>query len=58
MMMSAYIKPRKKLPDESLQYCLCRSLEEFIEFEHATKNFSSMVFHETLLAYLERNDDE
>lgn len=57
--MSEYIKPRPKLPNkknpvaETEQYALCRRLEEYIEFAHATQHFSDVGFYEELLNYIE-----
>jgi hypothetical protein len=55
-LMSVYIKPRKRIDNETKKYALSRRLEEFIEFEQATTNFSNMLFHEELLAYIEEVD--
>ena len=54
----AYIKCRKKLPEENEQYNLCRRLEEYIEFAHATQSFSNVSFYEELLEYIDKEKTE
>lgn len=55
--MSEYISPRKKLPDETVRQELCRRLEEYIEFAHATSRFADVGFYEKLLRYFDRHAD-
>lgn len=51
-------KPRKKLPDETEAYALCRRLEEYMEFAYATTRFSDYVFYEQLRNFIEENINE
>jgi hypothetical protein len=53
--MSQYIQPRKRVKDETEKESLLRRLEEYVEFEHETCNFSNMVFHETIIKYIEKS---
>ncbi|MDD5149797.1 MAG: hypothetical protein PHC28_04865 [Flavobacterium sp.] len=46
-------KPKKGKPKETKQEELCRRLEEYIEFNHARKEFILVEFHEALLDFIE-----
>lgn len=54
----AYIVPRKRQPDETPRESLCRRLEEYIEFAHATRRFTEVGFFEALLDALEGGKKE
>lgn len=57
MMSDPYIRPRKKLPNETKQQDLARRLEEYIEFADAINNFSNRSFYEELLAYIDPQEN-
>ena len=48
-----YIRPRRKLPDETKQQNLSRRLEEYIEYADAVMNYSNRSFFEELLEYID-----
>jgi len=57
-MGDSYIRPRKKLQDETKQQCLARRLEEYIEFADAVNNYSNRSFYEELLEYIEPQESK
>ena len=57
-MSDSYIRPRKKLPVETMQQDLARRLEEYIEFADATMNYSNRSFYEELLAYIDPKENK
>jgi len=57
-MDDSYIKPRKKLPVETIRQDLARRLEEYIEFADATMNYSDRSFYEELLSYIDPKENK
>jgi len=51
--MNLKITPRKKLPEETKKYELCRRLEEYAEFAAARKIYSDLQFYIELINYIE-----